>query len=269
MPRIYLRFPEGKKLAVTLSYDDGVVQDRRLIEILQKNGMKGTFNVNTGMYSMYYPRLSREDAISLYKNSGMEVAVHSVNHPYLAMIPTNLCTQEILLDRRNLEEDFECLIRGLAYPNNSYNDNVVNVLKQCGIVYGRTTDSTHSYLLPEDWHRWHPTCHHNDPELMELARNFIEGETYGKPSIFYLWGHSYEFDDHNNWEVIEAFAEYVGNRDNVWYATNIEIYDYVAAYEQLLFSLDEKHVYNPTNRNVYFQIDDKHYCIKPGENLLD
>ena len=104
---------------------------------------------------------------------------------------------------------------------------------------------------------------------MELARNFIEGETYGKPSIFYLWGHSYEFDDHNNWEVIETFAEYMGNRDNVWYATNIEIYDYVAAYEQLLFSLDEKRVYNPTNRNVYFQIDDKHYCIKPGENLLD
>lgn len=38
----------GKKKAVTFSFDDGVTQDIRLIEIFNKYGLKGTFNLNSG-----------------------------------------------------------------------------------------------------------------------------------------------------------------------------------------------------------------------------
>lgn len=157
----------------------------------------------------------------------------------------------------------------MAYPNNSFSDDVVASLKQCGIVYARTTLSSGNFKLPEDWLRLSPTCHHKNPGLMELARSFVEDFKYWAPAMFYLWGHSYEFDNDNNWNVIEKFAEYIGNRDEIWYATSIEIYDYVAAYKQLIFSMNETKVYNPTNQDLYFQIgesSDDIYCAHPGYN---
>ena len=85
-----------------------------------------------------------------------------------------------------------------------------------------------------------------------------------------MWGHSYEFDQNvpnNNWGVIEEFAEYMGNREDIWYATNIEIYDYIAAYKQLVFSVGITKVYNPTCTILYFETDKGSYSVKPGETV--
>lgn len=272
MSRLYMRFPEWKQLAFTMSYDDGVIQDIRLIKILNKYGIKGTFNLNssrTMLGEVGSKYLAAEQVKELYKKNGMEVAVHGLTHATIAMIPTDMCTSEVLIDRKNLEEMTDTIVRGMAYPNGSVSDDVVTTLKQCGIVYARTVDSTGNFAIPMDWLRLNPTCHHNDNKLMELAHSFIEDMKYGQPALFYVWGHSYEFDDDNNWERIEGLAEYIGGRENVWYATNIEIYDYVAAFRQIVFSLDEKRVINPTNTNLYFQIDEKGYCVKPGESVLE
>ena len=37
----------GKLKAVTFSFDDGITQDIRLIELFNKYGLKGTFNLNS------------------------------------------------------------------------------------------------------------------------------------------------------------------------------------------------------------------------------
>ena len=263
MSRIYMQFPGGKALAVTLSYDDGVRQDAQLIEIMQKNGLKGTFNLNSGRFGVDN-RLLQQEAVALYVGSGMEVAVHSVSHPYLAMLPSDLCAKEILMDRIALEDTFDMFVRGMAYPEGSYNDDVVAAAKQCGIVYARTAKSTGRFDLPQDWMQLAPTCHHNDSRLMELARRFVETNQNRTPKLFYLWGHSYEFDDDQNWDTITNFAEFIGNREDVWYATNIEIYDYATAYRRLIFRMSEKKVHNPTNQTVYFLVGDDLHCVKPG-----
>lgn len=276
MASIYMRFPEGKKKALTLSYDDGVEQDIRLIEIMKKNGLKGTFNINSGLYApegKVYPegtisrRMSRSMAQELYLNSGMEVAVHGLTHPFLEQLPENLCTYEVLQDRINLEEEYGTFIRGMAYPFGTTSDSVVETLKKCGIVYSRTTVSTEKFDIPTDWLRLPATCHHNSPRLMELAQNFVEKAGERAPALFYLWGHSYEFDANDNWNVIEEFAEYIGNRENIWYAANIEIYDYITAYNQLIFSVNGKKVYNPTNTALYFEVAGEIFCVNPGETI--
>ena len=41
----FLRFPNFRKKAVTLSYDDGVIYDKRLMRILDEYGLKATFNL--------------------------------------------------------------------------------------------------------------------------------------------------------------------------------------------------------------------------------
>jgi hypothetical protein len=111
------------------------------------------------------------------------------------------------------------------------------------------------------------TCHHNDPRLMDLARAFVETTQFNDPPLFYVWGHSYEFDAWNNWNVIEEFAEYIGNRSDIWYATNIEIYDYIEAFNSLQFSAAGTRVYNPTLIDVWFVNREKLYSVKSGETV--
>lgn len=277
MPGIYMRFPGGLPKALTLSYDDGVEEDIRLIEIMKKHGLKGTFNINSGMYptedhvwpeGYLYRRMPKSKAIATYKSSGMEIATHSVNHPHLAELPVNITMREIMDDRRNLEQDYGCIVRGHAYPFGSISDGVVTALKSCGIVYARKTGPTGNFTLPTEWHRWHPTCHHNHPQLMEFAQTFVEKVTRHTPLLFYVWGHSYEFTRDNNWERIEKFAEFMGGREDIWYATNIEIYDYIEAYRALQFSTDGKIIRNPSAMEVFFEIAEKPYSVNPGETLV-
>lgn len=276
MSSIFMRFPEGKGKALTLSYDDGVEQDVKLIDIMKKNGLKGTFNLNSGLYApegTVYPqgsihrRMSEKQVTQLYSGSGMEVAVHALTHPFLEQLPVNLVANEIVKDRENLEAQFGAIVRGMAYPFGTFSDAVVDCIRNIGIVYSRTTISSHKFSIPRDWLRLEATCHHGDPQLMELARKFAEEQTGRGPWLFYLWGHSYEFERDDNWEIIEKFAEYMGGRDDIWYATNIEIYDYVEAYNRLVFGMDGQKVFNPTAYELYLQKEDKVYCVKPGEML--
>ncbi len=265
----------GKRKVLTLSYDDGVVQDIRLIDIMNKHGLKGTFNLNSSLYlpedsvrEHFYGRLKLSEAKQLYTNSGHEVAVHGLTHPFLEQLNSSEMIYEITEDRKQLESQYNTIIRGMAYPFGTYNDKVVEVLQHCEIAYARTVQSTFGFDFPENWLLWHPTCQHDCPNLGELAKRFVEEPCYfGNVELFYLWGHSYEFDDNNNWEVIEKFAEYIGGHDHIWYATNIEIYEYVMAYRRLETSYDKRIIHNPTAIDVWVEIQGQTYCIKAGETI--
>ncbi len=271
---MYMRFKDGKDRAVTLSYDDGVRSDIRLIEIMKKYGLKGTFNINSGQYlpedsdnDGISRRLKLSEAKEVYADPCVEVAVHSYTHPFLEELDDSEIVYEIVEDRKGIERDYGKITKGMAYPMGTYNDRVVNVLRNCGISYSRTTKSTERFRMPDNWLTLHPTCHHKNPRLMELAKKFIDGPNYGKNWMFYLWGHSYEFNNDNNWEVIEEFAEYIGGRDNIWYATNIEIYNYTKAYESLQTSYDKKMIYNPTSIDVWASIGGEVIKIPAGETV--
>ena len=270
-----MRLKDGKLKVLTLSYDDGVVQDIRLIKIMDKHGLKGTFNINSALYldeeaqrEEYYGRMKLSEAKELYIGSGHEVAVHAYTHPFLETLDSAEVIYEIIEDRKAIEKDYGVIARGMAYPFGTYSDEVVDVLGKCGIAYSRTVKSTYGFKFPENWLTLHPTCHHNYEKLEELFKTFAETPSrFGKAEMFYLWGHSYEFDNNDNWDVIERFAEYAGGRDNIWYATNIEVYDYVMAYKSLKTSYDQKIIHNPSALDVWFELDKEVYCVKAGETL--
>lgn len=273
MSNLHLRFPNGRTKALTLSYDDGVEQDKQLVEIMNKYGLKGTFNLNSGLYAeegTVYPkgqihrRMTKKQILETFADSGQEVAVNSLTHPFLEQLPVYRVIEEVIKDRENLEADFSTIVRGMAYPFGTYSDTVVEALRACGIVYSRTVISTNDFRLPTDWLRLTATCHHNSPQLDSLTKKFVEDKVFGAPYLFYLWGHSYEFEADNNWRVIEDFASNVGNREDIWYATNIEIYEYINAYNQLVFSVDGTLVKNPTDKKLWFEYSGKPVEIDAG-----
>lgn len=271
-----MRLKDGKTKVLTLSYDDGVVQDIRLIQIMDRHGLKGTFNINSGMYvpeetvrEKYYGRLKLSEAQKLYINSGHEVAVHSYTHPYLDHLDAAEIIYEITEDRKAIEKHYGIITRGMAYPFGAYNDKVLNVLENCHIAYARTVNSSFNFEFPKNWLTLNPTCHHNNTRLNELIKKFVETPSFcNNPEMFYLWGHSYQFDDNDNWSLIEKFAEYSGGHNHIWYATNIEIYDYVKAYERLQTSYNKRIIHNPSTIDVWIDIKNEVYCVEAGKTLV-
>ena len=211
--------------------------------------------------------MSKSQVEKVYANPNHEVAAHCLTHASLTEISPAEIAHEVLADRENLEAMFGGIIRGLAYPFGTYSDTVVDALKATGAAYARTVVSTNSFSIPNDWLRLHPTCHHNAPNLPQLCDRFLkDGAPFGS-QLFYLWGHSYEFEADNNWQVIEDFCEKMGGRDDIWYATNIEIVDYVNACRAIRTSADGKTLHNPTAISVWADIDGKRVVIRAGETV--
>lgn len=267
-----LRFPNFRLKALTLSYDDGVVYDRKLIEILDRYGLKCTFNLNSGLFaktSGENRRLTKAEAVDLYKNSCHEVALHGFNHLSLAEVDRARAALDVCKDREELEATFGRIVKGLAYANGSYSDAVAETLKKCGVNYARTVVQTGDFLLPEDWLKFHPTCHHTNENLMAYAERFLsfQDDWNARAKLFYVWGHSYEFEDNNNWNVIEEFARKLGGKDDVWYATNGRIFDYVSAYNSLIYSMNGDTIKNPTCIDVYLNFNGVKVLVKAGETV--
>ncbi len=264
-------FPGGKSRALTLSYDDGVGQDIRLMDILRAHGMKATFNLDSGKMGVggvradgvEVRRLLPEEVKEAYL--GFEIAVHGYTHPFLTLMPKDMTAREVAKDREGLEKLAGYPVRGMAYPYGAYHRELMAQLREMGIVYARTANSTGGFSLPEDFLAWHPTCHHNDRNLDELCDRFLNEKTYNPFRTFYLWGHSYEFDADKNWEVIERFCDRMAGHDDIWYATNIEIYDYIDAARRLVSSCDGTILYNPSALDVW--VTKNGSLWSPGEKL--
>lgn len=272
----FIRFPGGLRKALTLSYDDGVEQDRQLISILRRHGLKATFNLNSGCFPpegvTYAPgtihrRMPLSWCQETYAGNDIEVAAHCLTHASLTELTASQIAWEVLKDRENLERDFGGIIRGLAYPFGTYSDAVVDTLKSTGTAYARTVVSTHNFSIPSDWLRLHPTCHHDDPQLMALADRFLNAHVAFGSQLFYLWGHAYEFEANDNWQVMEDFAQKMGGHEDIWYATNIEIVDYLHAAHQLRASADGKTLHNPTVTDVWLSSEKGDVCVRAGETI--
>ena len=271
----FMRFPDFKLKALTFSYDDNVVEDKRLIAIFEKNGLKGTFNINSSRWEAEpHPtgRMTVEEAKQAYASDCAEIAAHGWEHLSLTKCSEELKIRELFLDRDNIEKTFGGVVTGFAYPNGWMDDASVEALRRCGFEYARTVVSTEKFGIPEDFLRWDPTCHHNNANVMELAKTFVETTKNpnvwrNEPMLFYIWGHSYEFRTKNNWEHIEQLAEYLGGKDDIWYATNGEIMRYVKAYRNLKFSASYERVYNPSAVDVYLSWIGKDVVVPAGQTV--
>ena len=197
----------------------------------------------------------------------MEVAAHGYTHASLTAVTAPEVISEVFRDRVELEKATGEIIRGMAYAYGAVNDSVVQCLKDAGILYCRTTASTRQFSIPQDLLRLPATCHHNDRELMALAKRFVEIPLRNDAMLFYLWGHSYEFDDNNNWNVIEEFCELVSGNDSIWYATNREIMEYITDYRALIPSADGSTIYNPTARTLFFVAKGNEYVVESGKSV--
>lgn len=242
-------YPGGKKRAVTFSYDDGKIQDERLVALFNKYGLKGTFHLNGGKFL----EITDEEAEALRKRyEGHEVACHTLRHGWPERMPAQSVVNETMEDRRVLEAIFKKPVVGMSYPSGSFDDSSIAAMRACGIVYSRTVNSTKNFPIPGDFMRWNPTCHHKN--ALELCPKFIKDlDSQWTQPLFYIWGHAHEFKTEEDWAYMEEICRALAFNDKIWYATNIEIYDYMEAQKRLRISADETVFYNPSNITVWVE----------------
>ena len=264
MNKVYCCYPGGKHKALTMSYDDGKIPDRRLVDIFNRYGIRGTFHLNSGVL-LTENRIHPEEIPGLYR--GHEIACHTVTHPTIARCPLPEVAAEVLEDRKALEAIAGYPVRGLSYPNGSVSREIEALLPACGIRYSRVVGNSESFALPENPYRWMATCHHNH-RLMELGEEFLNLHKKQYLYLMYVWGHSYELEDKGNWDLIESFCRMMSVKDDIWYCTNIEFMDCMDDYARLQFAADNSFVYNPNARDVWISVnDDRIIRIPAGETV--
>lgn len=230
-------FKEQNKLkAVTLSYDDGVTQDFRFVELINKYNLKCTFNLNSGLMGksgvlkrdcgrVSHYKITAADAKTLYE--GHEVAAHTLTHPHLPLLPDEEILQQVNEDRLALSELMGYEIVGMAYPGGGVNhdERVAKLIEErTPLRYARTILNADSFDPQEDLFRLKPNvCHIQWDRLWEMGRRFVEMEA-DTPQIFYIWGHSYEMDyTPESWMKLEEFFQFISGRSDIFYGTNKEV----------------------------------------------
>lgn len=225
---------DGKTKALTFSYDDAVTQDQRLIALFNKYGMKGTFNLNSGLLGKP-GSLIREDVTvahvkpreceieKIYR--GHEISAHTLTHPMLPTLSDEEVVRQVEEDRITLSRIAGYEVVGMAYPGGGgplFDERVKHLIRtKTGIRYARTTISVHNFLPQTDLYEFKPSVYHHKEwdEMLRLGEEFLKLQT-DEPRIYYVWGHAYEFDIANTWDKFEDFLKMMAGRSDIAYVTN-------------------------------------------------
>lgn len=264
-------YPYGKTKAFNITYDDGVLQDVRFVELLNKYGLKGTFNLNSALMEqefewvhetgMVVKRLSAEAVRHLY--DGHEIASHTLTHPYMSDKTEQQLLWEIGEDKRRLEDFFGREVAGFAVPFHYYSDTIADCVKQCGFEYGRMSEETRGYTPWQDSYFWCCGIFHLAPELDAYMDGFFE--TDADLALCQIVGHSYDLDAAGLWDKMEEIFHRISSREDVLPMTHLEIVRYIRAMEQAVICEDT--IDNPSNQTLWFRIDGALHCVAPGQTI--
>ena len=266
-------YPYGKYKALILSYDDGSIEDLDLVKLLDKNNLKGTFNLNSAylgttrgwpqengdtIFQKYVPRDSLNQ---IYSNH--EIAAHGAYHKDFIRITEREILEEVQTDLKVLKELTGREITSMAYPFGNTNDTIAKYISSTKITNARTVSDTYAFDLPDQFLIWNPTCH--DSKVLEYCDKYQKlGDS--KLSLFYVWGHSWEFKDETRWNAMVEFCNRIGQEKGIWSVGTGEYTDYLKALDSVSFENNE--IYNPTdNLPVWVNLSDGIKKVKPGEKI--
>ena len=264
-------YPGGKPKAFNITYDDGVVQDIRFVQLLNKYNLKGTFNLNSQLmaekFQWTHPsgrvikRLSAQQVVALY--DGHEVASHTLTHPYMDSLSEEEITRQMAQDKENLQQLFGRQISGFAVPFSYYSPLIAWCALKCGFEYARCSDERYSYVPPTNYYWWAAGAYHINPQWREFADGFFTTDT--ELALCQIVGHSYDLDTENMWEEMETLLAKVSADESIAPMTNIELVRYLKAMETA--KITKRAINNVTDTDLWFCIDGETVCVKAGESL--
>lgn len=263
-------YPGGKAKAFNITYDDGVLQDVRFIQLMNRYGLKGTFNLNSGLMEtefewthpngMTVKRLPTRVVAELYQNH--EVASHTLTHPYLSALTEAEIMEQMAKDKENLERLTGKPVLGFGGPFHHWGPEVVECARRCGFEYARNAEERYCYAPPEEYYYWSAGAYH----IMPGFRDFVEGffHTEEELALCQIVGHTYDLDAEDLWDYMESVLKRVAEDEKILSMTNLELVRYLKAMRSAVIT--EKGIYNPSGLPLWFEKDAIVLCVQPGED---
>ncbi len=262
-------YPRGKRKAFNVTYDDGVLQDVRFVELLNRYGLKGTFNLNSQLMEqefewvhpngMVVKRLSPGAVLHLY--DGHEIASHTLTHPYMTDKTEEELLWEIGEDKHRLEALFGREVAGFAVPFRDYDAKIAACVRKCGFEYGRCSEPSHSYSPWQDVYRWKTGIFHLAPGFEAFVDGFFQ--TDEELALCQIVGHSYDLDAAQMWEKMEGIFAKIAENPEILPMTHLEIVRYLNAMSQARITADA--VQNFSDATLWFLADGVKIMLRSGE----
>lgn len=229
----------------TISIDDGLEQDKRIISILKEFGMTATFNLNSGLFGdrteigrignygfwevpsgrfhsdrfhalKYAPhhRIPKDELLQVYE--GFEIASHTTSHSMMPMLGKQETEKEICRDLDALEAIFGRKIRGMVFPYGQQNRYCESILKNRGILYARSVKKAKDFRFSDNPYQLPMSCWHFQKDAFDLVDQFATFETE-EDALFLLFAHGYELDfgtETSSWEHFRKLCEHAAKHDD-------------------------------------------------------
>ena len=195
-----------------LSFDDGTIWDKRFVELLNRYGMKATFNLNSGLEDFVW---NFEDRLAVRRQKlaqtveqyrGHEVASHTLTHPWLNTLTPPQLSREVGEDCETIKTIFGLEEIGFGVPFTACDEREIRIIRKF-VSYIRLSAFADSFALPAD--PYHIPIHglYNDPDIREKIAAFARSAQ--DVSLFVMAGHSYEFEALDHWKYIEELLQYI------------------------------------------------------------
>lgn len=262
---ITITYPGWKLKALSFSFDDGNIADRRLISIFNQYGMKATFHIPAAwLKTKPKNRITEKEISTLY--AGHEISGHGANHLNMTAISIKKAEEELDQDIKEWKRITGKTLLGYAYPYGRHNPAVVEAVKKRGMIYSRPVyPYKKNFDLPDNFLYWTPQVHLNGG-IDKWANRYLSFKPVTL-SVLLVWGHSYEFNQLKNWHIFESFCKKMSGKKDIYYATMAEIASYALAVRALKITHDGKHIINNSERNIFFIKDGKRLILEPGKQL--
>ncbi len=231
-----------KEVVVTTSWDDGHKLDLRVAKMLEKYNLPGTFYIAPRDREFEaVDRLTDAEIKNIAKS--FEIGAHTMTHPRLPKVSDGTAGKEITESKKYLEKVTGKQVSSFCYPGGSYKARHVRMVREAGFRYARTvrrhafgysgfpfeartTIHTYNHFLDlwkiAKFARFNPvrTVRYFQWDVLSKA---IFDSVCERGGVFHLWGHSWEIDNHGDWEKLESVLRYISGRKNVRYVTNAEL----------------------------------------------
>lgn len=217
----------------TCSIDDGHPSDLRLADLLHKHGLNATFFIPI-RNSENYPVMSASKIREI--GSAFEVGSHTYDHFFLTNLNGPQARYQVNAGKQKLEDILGKPVDGFCYPGGKYRNEHIELVKQAGFHYARTTENlrfspgkdrfeipttcqfyphTKSVYLRNFIRSMHWTQRHQALRILLQGQSWID-RVYAlfdyaneHDLVFHLWIHSHNIDDLNLWTTLDNFLSYV------------------------------------------------------------
>ena len=265
-------YPNGKKKAYCLSYDDGVLEDKIFIKLLNKYHIKATFNLNSKLMLEEFEwthetgakikRLNFNEACNLY--DGHEIASHSYSHPYLSELSHEQIIYEMLRDKVILEKEFNRKVYGFALPFDTLTWDISKCARDVGFEYLRSSETSNSLIPDYDYYNFRASVFHLDDNFEDILNEFFSSNE--ELCCLQIIGHSYDLKIANKFDYIETILKRLSEDKDAINLTSIELVRYLKAIRTV--TINHESIINASNEILWFNIDGRTIKVPPKTKYL-